>query len=226
VVVANRTLDRAVQVAETHGWQGRALDDLDGLLAASDIVIASVAFPGYLVPRSRMKALMARRRFRPVFLIDISVPRVIDPGVSDLEGVYAYDIDDFNRIVEEHLKRRALDLDAASEIVERETGSMERWLREQRCLPTIAALRARARDIRDREVSRAIREMGDVTEAQRRAVEALGDSIVNRLLHDPTVTLRESASGEPDLEPVVRRLFRLDSGDQEAGDANPDRQPG
>ncbi len=212
VVVANRTVDKAMRVAERYGWNGKALEDLPALLTDADVVIASVAFPGFVVERAGLKTVMARRRYRPMFLVDIAVPRVLDPGVADLEGVYLYNIDDFNEIIAGHLRRRAQDVRQADAVVAREVEGVDRYLRTLEIQPLVSELGRRAASLRERETARALHELGDLNEAQRKVIEALAGSLVNKLMADPLAALRDAAqSGGADaLADAARRLFRLD----------------
>jgi glutamyl-tRNA reductase len=213
VLVANRTVDKALKVAERYGWKGSALDDLPSLLIDADVVIASVAYPGHLIDRASLKGVMGRRRFKSMFLVDIAVPRVIDPASTDLEGVYLYNIDDFNRIIADHLKRRSQDVRQAEAIIAREVEGAERWLRTQAVQPLVAELCRRTGEIREREVARALRELGDLTDEQQKVIQVMASSLANKLMSDPLTTLRESVNGhEGDvLAAAVRRLFRLEA---------------
>ena len=212
VTVANRTVEKAMKVADQYGWVGLALQDLPTLLAGADVVIASLAAPGHIVDRATMRNVLVRRRFKPVFLVDIAVPRVLAPDLGDVEGVYLYNIDDFNQIIEEHLKRRAGDVRLADPIIARELGAVERWFKEQEIQPLIADLRQRANDVRDREVERAVKAMGDLTEAQKAALGAMASAIVNKLLHEPMRKLRSSSvDGRDDLGDAVRELWGMEA---------------
>jgi len=212
VVVANRTVEKAMRVAETYGWSGAPLTDLPELMVEADVIIASLASPGYVVDRSLVKAALARRRHRAVFLVDIAVPRVVEPEVGGLEGAYLYNIDDFNQIVEEHLRRRKGDVRLADDIIGREVEGVERYLRALEVQPLIVALGQRAQDLREREVARALKELGEAPPEVRKVVEALAASLTGKLLHDPICALREAAhAGSGDgLADATRRLFRLD----------------
>lgn len=218
VVVANRTLERARDVAGRYGWTGAPLDDLPGLLATSDAVIASVASSGYLLDRTLLRRVVAARRYRPLFLVDIAVPRVVEPEAGREEGVYLYNIDDFNEIISEHLKRRHKDVQTADAIIAREVAAVERAFREQDVQPVIARLSRWAADLKDQEVGRALREMGSLDERQAKVVEAMAASLVHKVLHHPILALRRAAhDGRAEVVEAVEDLFGL------AGD--PPREP-
>jgi len=211
VVVANRTLERAMLVAEQYGWNGRSLEDLGDLLAQSDVVIASLGAPQWVVDQARMREALRRRRNRPVFLVDIAVPRVVEPLIGRMEGAYLYNLDDFQAVVQGHLRRREADLAKAEAIIAREVEGMQRYLRVLEVQPVLAALGQRAAEIREREVARAIRDLPEVSPEVRKVIEGLGQSLASKLMHDPLCVLRESAwNGEGgDVAEAARRLFRL-----------------
>ncbi len=210
VVVANRTLERARDVANRYGWTGASLDDLSGLVTASDAVIASVASSGYLLDRALLKRVVVARRYRPLFLVDIAVPRVIEPEAGREEGIYLYNIDDFNEIINEHLKRRHKDVQTAEAIIAREVDAIERAFREQDVQPVIARLSRWAENLKDQEVERALREMGPLDERQARVVEAMAASRVHKMLHHPILALRRGAQdGRGDVVEAVQDLFGL-----------------
>ncbi len=210
VVVANRTLERARDVAGRYGWTGVPLDDLPGLLRTSDAVIASVASSGYLLDRALLKRVVAARRYRPLFLVDIAVPRVIEPEAGREEGVYLYNIDDFNEIISEHLKRRRADVQTAEAIIAREVAAVERAFREQDVQPLIARLTQWAVALKDQEVARALREIGPTDERQARVIEAMAASLVNKMLHHPILALRRGAQdGREEVVEAVEEMFGL-----------------
>ncbi len=210
VVVANRTAERARDVAARYGWTASSLEDLAGLVAGSDAVIASVASSGYLLDRGLLRRAVAVRRFRPLFLVDIAVPRVIEPEAGREEGIYLYNIDDFNEIIQEHLKRRRRDVQTAEAIIARAIGSLEQAFREQEVQPLIGRLMTWATDLKEQEVARALRELGPLDQRQRKVVEALASSLVQKVLHRPILAVRQGAKhGRADLvEPFVE-LFGL-----------------
>lgn len=220
VVVASRTLERAQSVARRYGWKNTPLADMAGLLRESDVVIASLASSGYVLDRAMLKRAVEARRYRPLFLVDIAVPRVIDPEAGREEGVYLYNIDDFNEIINEHFKRRGKDVQTAKGIVAREVAAVERAFREQNVQPVIARLSKWATDLKHQEVARAKREFGSLDERQAKVIEAMASSLVQRLLRHSILALRRGAhEGRTDLIEAVEDLFGLhEQGSGEAGD--------
>lgn len=227
VVVANRTIEKAEQVASLHGWDAATLEGLEGLLVRSDAVIASVAYPGYLMTRALLKKVVAARRFAPVFIVDIGVPRVVEPEAANLEAVYLYDIDDFNTIISEHLRRRKAEVEAAEAIIAKEAASMQRFLVEQEIQPVVASLMKFANAIKEQEVSRAVRELGLGDQRQIEIVQAMASSIVKKLLHNPVLYLRQSAlEGRREVIEAAVQIFGLDGlgEDETAEDADEGRR--
>jgi glutamyl-tRNA reductase len=220
VVVANRTLAAAEELAGRCDGRAVCFDELDAELAAADIVISSTASPGFLIDRGRLAEVMRRRRRRPVFLIDIAVPRNLDPGIARIAGCYLYDIDDLQGVVAVNRREREREVGQAENIVAEELARMNEWLAGLEVVPTIAELRSAVDGIREAELARLGGKLGDLSPAQRDQVEQLTTAIVNKILHLPTVRMKELA-GERDAYVYVealRRLFDLD-GASSAGSA-------
>ena len=212
VIVANRTLERAIEIANRYGWTGEPLQDLAALLRRSDVVIASVASTGYLVSRDLCRQTIIARRYRPLFLVDIAVPRVIDPEAGGLEGVFLYNIDHFNEIIADHRKKRSASVETAERLIEREVASLERAFRQQAIQPVISRLMRWAGELRDQEVQRALREIGPLDERQVQVIRDLADSLARKMLHHPILALRREADdGQNDLSEAVQSLFHLES---------------
>jgi glutamyl-tRNA reductase len=212
VLVANRTYERAFQLA--HRWGGQALtfERLAEALTRADIVISSTAAPHIILSRTDIEAAMAARGGRPLFLIDIAVPRDVDPTVRQLSGVHLYDIDDLQGLVEGNLRERRLEVPEVEAIVEEELSAFMDWFRTLDVVPTIAELRHRAEAIRRAELERTLRRLGDVSERERHLITAFSQTLVNKLLHHPTVRLKaEAQNGNgPLYARVVRDLFALE----------------
>ncbi len=215
LLVANRSFERANDLAGRLGGHPRQLEELPRLLVEADIVVTSTGARGYLVDRKEMKRAMKARKYRPIFLVDIAVPRNVDPRANDLDGVYVYDVDDLTGIADTNLDARRREAEHAEELVADEA---IRFLREQRIdsvKPTIVALRRHADAIKKAELDRASGALNGLTEKQLRSVERLADGIVNKLLHDVMTGLKRAASDpdQADLADAVRRLYHLDPED-------------
>jgi glutamyl-tRNA reductase len=215
IVVANRSLERAARLAERFGGRATSLEALDDELALADVVVSSTGSAGYLVTAEQVERALAGRRERPVFFVDIAVPRDLEPAINDLSGCYLYDIDDLQRVVSESADGRTEELDRAEAIIADEAEQFRAWQRSRDVVPAITSLRELAETIRAQELARAEPRLGALSPRERRAVESLTTQIVNKLLHLPTVRLKEAAAaptGAADgvhYAEAVRHLFGL-----------------
>ena len=215
LLVSNRNFERATEVAER--LQGRAVrfDQIRQEMLHADIVISSTTAPHYLLHRSDMDDIIRLRRNRPIFLIDIAVPRDIDPEVNHIDNVYLYDIDDLEGVVATHRLERQREAEQAELIIDREVKNFMRWQKSLEVVPTIVTLRRRLEGIRETELEKALSRLQDLTPAQQEAVRALAQGIVNKILHHPTTELkRQSINREgPLYVNALRRLFGLQDDD-------------
>jgi len=212
VLVANRTFERAVELAEKFEGEAIPYDQLFEYMADADIVISSTAATGYVVTKEQIASARKSRRGRPLFLIDIALPRDIEPAVNDLPDVYLYNIDDLNGVVSANLEERMREAELAEVIVTEEMASFERWLESMEVVPTVAAIRAKAEQVRQAELEKAIKRLGGLSEKELQTVEMLTASIVNKMLHGPTERLKKVAAekdGYAHLE-SARFLWGLD----------------
>jgi glutamyl-tRNA reductase len=211
IMVTNRTFGVAEELAGRVGGRAVPFDDLEGHLAAADIVISSTAAPHYVVTRENVKRSLRQRRHRPIFLIDIAVPRDLDPEIARVHNAFLYDIDDLRHVVERNRHEREKDAEHAERIVEEELRSVDDWLRSLEVVPTIASLRESVERIRLGELERLGRKLSDLSAEQRAQVDLLTTSIVNKILHMPTVKMKEVA-GRRECSlyvDAVRTLFDL-----------------
>jgi glutamyl-tRNA reductase len=180
-------------------------------LGNADIVITSSAAPHYILTKDIMKTVMHQRKNRPVFLIDIAVPRNIDPAINKLDNVFLYDIDDLGRVVEQNRQTRMEEAAEAERIIEDEVDKMLARLREREVTPTIVSLQEQLEHIRLAEMERLRSKLGTLTPAQEEAVEALTKGILGKIAHGPIAELRRQASSGDTSTVVdtVRRIFRL-----------------
>lgn len=211
VLVLNRTLDHARSLAQAVGGEALPLDALQPALICADVVISSTGASSYVLPAPTVEAAMAVRPARPLHCIDVAVPRDVDPAAAELPNVYVYNLADLQHVELSGVNGRAADVQAVQAIVEDEVGRFFQWWDEREVVPTIAALRERAEQIRQGELAKALARLGPVGERERDTLDALTQAIVNKLLHAPTVRLKERA-GENDgrcYAPAVRALFQL-----------------
>jgi glutamyl-tRNA reductase len=222
VFVANRSVERAESLAGRFGGRAVGLDTVEEELEHADVVVASTSARGYVLSAEQVERAMRKRRGRPIFFVDIAVPRDVDPAVNDIEGCYLYDIDDLERVVEESVAGRREEAVRAEAIVTEETERFREWQRSLDVVPAIASLRALAESIREAELARAESRLGSLSPTQRRMVESLTAQIVNKLLHLPTVRMKEAAAGADGgvYADAIRHLFALEDDDSSA------RKPG
>jgi glutamyl-tRNA reductase len=220
-VVANRSLEKAQELTERFGGRAVTLEDLADELGRVDVVLTSTSAPGQLLTKADVAPRLAERKGRPLFLIDIAVPRDLDPAIHELDGCYLYDIDDLESVVAESLAGRRREAGRAEAIVLDEAERFRAWQASRDVVPAIASLRALAEEIRESELERARTRLERLTEAERRAVEAVTARIVDKLLHVPTVRMKEAAAGADGAvyADALRHLFGL------ADDAAPGRHP-
>jgi glutamyl-tRNA reductase len=209
--VANRTLDRAEELARRFGAEPVPLERIEEQLVTADVVVASTSAPGYVLDAETVARAMRQRRGRRLLLIDLAVPRDLDPAIHELEGCYLFDVDDLEAIVAETLAGRRGEAERAETIVNAEAEKFHEWQAALDVIPAIASLRARAEEIREGELRKAEGLLGRLDESQRKAVESITAQIVNKLLHLPTVRLKQAAAAADGVvyAEAVRHLFGL-----------------
>jgi len=207
-VVANRSESRAVELAERVGAEAVGLEHLESRLAEADVVVSSTRAAGFVLTR---EVVARSRRRRPLLLIDLAVPRDLDPAIHELDECYLYDIDDLEAVVADTLAARRQEAQKAERLVAAEADEFRVWQASLDVVPAIASLRARAEEIRDAELRRAESRLGPLTDAQRQAVEALASRIVDKLLHLPTIRMKQAAAAADGVSyaEAVRHLFGL-----------------
>lgn len=222
ILVTNRSEDRGRALATQVNGQFRDWAELDRLLVESDVVIVSTGAPTYVLTREMLARAMKARRHRSIVLIDLAVPRNVDPGCAELGDVYAYDVDDMQKVVDSTQEARKGEALRAEAIIEAEVLAFSRERETRAALPVLIQLRRRAEAIARAEAARTLAVAGaHLDERGRRSVEAMAQAIVNKLLHLPTVRLKESAAtGDGSLAGVVAELFGI-----EAAEAAPAAAP-
>jgi len=213
VLVANRTFERAEELAARFEGVAIPYEDLYVRMHEADIVISSTAATQYVITRDQVAGALKGRRGRPLFFIDIAVPRDIDPAVNTLPDVFLYDIDSLNGVVESNLEERMREAERAEHIILEEMGEFEQWLESMEVVPTVAAVRAKADAIRAAELEKAMKRLGGLSEKELQTVEMLTQSIVNKMLHGPTSRLKNVAGERYGVAYVeaVRYLYGLDT---------------
>jgi glutamyl-tRNA reductase len=208
--VANRSPQRAAELASAFAGEGIGLDRAAAVLGEVDVVLSSTGSPGWVLGREEVDGALRDRKGRPLFLIDLAVPRDLDPAIHELDACYLYDIDDLESVVAVSLAGRRREAARAEAIVAEEAESFREWQASREVVPAIASLRAWAEEIRAGELARVRGRLG-LSEAQEEAVESITAQIVNKLLHPPTVRLKEAAAGADGggYAEAVRHLFDL-----------------
>ena len=211
--VVNRSPERARALAADVGGTPRAWSELGARLGESAVVISSTASTDHVITQPMVKAARKARRGRPLFLIDIAVPRDVDPSAGDLDGVFLYTIDDLSAIVARSLGDRVAEAAQAEQIVQEEAARFERKVAEDSVSPTIVGLRARTREVLGAELERSLAgKLRHLGAAEREALQAMLDAAANKLLHAPTTRLKKLAACDPrasDYVEAVRDLFDL-----------------
>ncbi|MGZ4836120.1 MAG: glutamyl-tRNA reductase, partial [Terriglobales bacterium] len=211
IFVYNRTLERAQNLARKFNGQALPWDQLYESADKADIVITSTGAPVAIFRREHAEKFLARRRNRPMFFIDIAVPRDVDPEVNKLDGIFVYDMDDLQQVVSSHVADRGREAQRAEDIVNDE---VERFLARMQTLdvvPTIVSLQDHLETIRQAEIDRVRGRLGEMTPEQELAIEAMSRGIINKIMHTPITTLKTAAREEQGTTviDVVRRLFNL-----------------
>jgi glutamyl-tRNA reductase len=213
IYVTNRTPERAAELAAAFKGSTVPYLELTDHLHKADIVISSTGAPHFILNKHQVEKTLSARRNRPMFFVDIAVPRDIDPQVNDLDNAFVYDIDDLGQVVDENRKQREKEAVWAEEIVQQEVHKMLKRLATREVAPTIIALEDRLNRIRESEIERQRGKLNNLSPEQREAVEAVTRGIVNKILHGPITELK-SAAGEPEhghLVKVVRKMFGVES---------------
>jgi glutamyl-tRNA reductase len=223
VFIANRTLSRARGLAESFGGHAIPLSDLYEAMVEADVVVASTHAPHPIIREPEMRSVVRARGARPLFLIDLAVPRDVDPAVGNLENVFLYDIDSLEGSIADALRGRESQLPRVREICGEAAEEFWTWAASLDLVPTLLQLRERAEAVRQRELDRALALMGELTPRQQKHLHLLTKRIVQGLIHGPLDRVRAKAAngdGAAYLS-VLRELFSLDESSIEPGDRAP-----
>ncbi|HET7437091.1 MAG TPA: glutamyl-tRNA reductase [Thermoanaerobaculia bacterium] len=205
IFVANKTWERAVELSQRFGGKAVPFAAFEEQLTQCDIVIASTGAPHFVIDAAHVQRALHARGRRGLFLIDLAVPRNIDPAIAGIDGAYLYNVDDLQQVAKGNLERRRCEAARAERIIAAEVRSFNERLAIDDAVPTIVELRSRVDEIRSAELQKCLRRMGPITLEQRAAVEQFATQLTNKILHQPIVELRRSDS----LRGVIRRIFGL-----------------
>ncbi len=214
VMVVNRTYERGCELASEFNGKAVKWEDFLHELVHADIIICSTGAPTYVLHREQMHKVMKERKHRPVFVIDISVPRNIDPEINKEDSVYLYSVDDLQDVVDTNIHGRKMEAEKAEKIIDEEVDKFIRWMSSLDSVPTIVALRQRAEEIKREELEKFKNRFPDMDDEKTKSVEYLTTAIVNKLIHPPTVALKEDSEDRDELIAMIKKLYGID-GDEE-----------
>lgn len=212
IVVSTRNYERALNIAKSYNGRVVRFEDFMQEMENTDVVICSTGAPDYIIRYEDMQRIMQKRKNRPLFLIDISVPRNIDPEINRIDNVFLYDIDDLQTVVETNLRTRREEADKGEHIIDEEVDTFIKWFKSLEVVPTIVALKEKVEDIRKKEIERTIGRFKSLSPEEIQMIEGLTQTIVNKILHNPLVSLKSEANSTNGLlyTEAVKRLFNLD----------------
>lgn len=214
VIVVNRTFERGCDLANEFNGRAVRFEDFLKEMVHADIIICSTNAPAYVLRREDMQRVMKERRNKPVFIIDISVPRNIDPEINNIDNVYLYDVDDLQGVVEENIMERKKEAEMAEAIIQEEIAAFQKWISSLDSIPTVVALRNKAEEIKKDELDRLMNKFPELGEKERKAIEYMASAIVNKLIHPPTVAIKEDSEDREELIAVIKKLYWL-NGDED-----------
>ncbi len=209
VLVSNRTFDRACDLAKEFHGRPVKFDEFILEMVRTDIMICSTGAPHYILTKSQMQKVMKERKQRQVFIIDISVPRNIDPAINDLENVYLYNVDDLQGVVATNMFERQKEAEKAERIIAEELETFLKWQASLDSVPTIIALREKAEEIRKEELDKLFNKIQDMGEKEKEAIEYMATAIMNKLIHPPTAALKGDVENKEMLVAAIRRLYGI-----------------
>jgi glutamyl-tRNA reductase len=215
VMVTNRTFERAQCLADKYKGEVVNFSDFVDHMHKSDIVISCTGAPHYVVTKSHITKVMQKRKNKPIFFIDIAVPRDIDPAASKLYNVFAYDIDDLDTVVQSNIEERKKAADIGETIVEAEVKNFSAWMSSLEVAPTIVNLRLQAEEIRQKELEKHLRRLPNLSETEINTVNALTIAIMNKMLHKPIVKLKECSNHEDGYLHIESLRYLYDIEDEE-----------
>ena len=209
VLVANRTYETGCSLAKEFNGRAVKFEDFVHETANTDIVICSTGASKYVLLKEQMHHVMKERRHRPVFIIDISVPRNIDPEINNIDNVYLYDVDDLQGVVDSNVQGRQKEAEKAEAIITDEIETFQKWQSSLDSVPTIIALRDRADAIRKEELERLLNKLSGLGDKEKKDIEYMANAITNKLIHPPTAALKEDAEDKDILIATIKRLYGL-----------------
>ncbi|QER41231.1 glutamyl-tRNA reductase [Thermodesulfobacterium sp. TA1] len=212
VLIANRTISKAVELAERFKGEAYSLEELPYVLTKADVVISSTGAPSFVITKQMVSSVLKPRKFRPLFIIDIAVPRDVDPEVNQLENVYVYNIDDLKEVVEENFQERKKEALRAKVIIEEEVFKFKKWLKEIDFHPTIRALSQKFEQIKQKELAKTLKKLKNLSEEEKRHLEVLTQSLVQKILYYPINFIKKDHHDKgAKAIGLIRQMFELDN---------------
>ncbi len=217
IFVANRTFERGVKLAKRFEGKAIRFEEITDCLRIVDIIIGSTGSPDFVVERSQVKGVMRSRRNRPLFFIDIAVPRDIDPKINNLNNAFIYDIDDLKDVVDENIESRQQEATKGERIVDEAVIRFREWYDNMDVVPTIIALRSKIDNIAQSEINKTLRSLEHLSDDDCRAIRRMANAMTQKILHDPTVLLKGNGfHGDKSIYiDIARKLFKLDDHTEE-----------
>jgi glutamyl-tRNA reductase len=211
IYVANRTFENGVKLAKKFNGKAIRFEEITNFLEFTDIIISSTGSPDFVITRDQVKPVIRKRRNRPIFFIDIAVPRDIDPRINRLTNSYVYDIDDLKGVVDDNIEDRQHEAIKGERIIDEAVISFRKWYDSLQVVPTIIALRKKMETIAAAELQKTL-QSNNIPEDSVSAIQKMTDSLINKILHDPTIFLKKDGMMEDKslYIDIVRRLFKLD----------------
>ncbi len=212
ILVANRTFERGVQLAGQYNGQAIHFDEIGRCLETVDIIISSTGAPGFVIDAATVKTCMRKRKNRPLFFIDIAVPRDIDPKINTLNNAYVYDIDDLKDVVDENIEDRNREAVKGRRIVDEAVITYLKWYESLDVIPTVVAIRNKMKQIADAEVEKTLNGLNHLSEKDTKAIQKMTEAMINKILHHPTLYLKGNGckTDKSSAIDIARKLFHLD----------------
>ena len=212
VYVTSRTYDRAANLARTLNGSALDFEAFKNELHRADIVITSTSAPNFIIKKEMVEKAIHERKNKPIFFIDIAVPRDIEPDVNDLENIYLYDIDDLQVVVSANIKEREREAENAMNFISQEVTKFNNWVGTLDAVPTIVEIRKKAENIRMQEIEKTLKKISHLSEADKKLLRQMSSSMVNKILHKPTIKLKQKTQSEDGhvYLKAIRHLFHLD----------------
>jgi glutamyl-tRNA reductase len=211
IYVANRTFENGVELAKKYNGKPIRFEEITNFLESTDIIISSTGSPEFVITSDQVKSIIRKRRNRPIFFIDIAVPRDIDPRVNRLTNSYVYDIDDLQGVVDDNIEDRQHEAIKGERIIDEAVISFRQWYDSLEVVPTIIALRNKMESIAAAEIKKTL-QSNNIPEESVSAIQRMTGALINKILHDPTIFLKNNGMVEDKslYIDIIRRLFKLD----------------